>query len=284
MIKTVTINQQTLPAVGIGTWHLGDSQTTRSDEIKAIQAAINAGATAIDTAEMYGNGRSEKLVGEAIRPFKRQQLFLIDKVLPSNASHAQLENSLDRSLQLVGTDYFDLYLLHWRSATIPLAETVNELAAMQKKGKIRSLGVSNFDTADMKELWQLPNGANCVANEDLYNLDERGIEYDLLPWQEDHQVPLIAYSPLAEADTISGTLIHNHLLQELASNHHATVYQIMLAWTIRNGHVLTIPKASKPAHALDNVAAGEIAFTNDELEALAKEFPQPQRKQPLAII
>lgn len=283
-MKTVTINHQTLPAVGIGTWNMGDAQATRSDEIKAIQAAINAGATAIDTAEMYGNGRSEKLVGEAIRPFNRQQLFLIDKVLPSNASHAQLENSLDRSLKLVGTDYFDLYLLHWRSGTIPLAETVNELAAMQKKGKIKSWGVSNFDTADMEELWQLPAGQNCVANEDLYNLDERGIEYDLLPWQAEHQVPLIAYSPLAEADTISGTLTRNHLLQEFAANHQASVYQIMLAWTIRNGHVLTIPKAGKPAHALDNVAAGEITFTNDELEALAKAFPKPQRKQPLAII
>lgn len=283
-MKTVTINQQTLPAVGIGTWNMGDSAQTRPDEIKAIQAAINAGAVAIDTAEMYGNGRSEKLVGEAIRPFNRKNLFLIDKVLPSNASHAQLENSLDRSLQLVGTDYFDLYLLHWRSGTIPLAETVDELAAMQKKGKIKSWGVSNFDTADMEELWQLPVGPNCVANEDLYNLDERGIEFDLLPWKAEHQLPLIAYSPLAEADTISGTLTHNHLLQELAANHHASVYQIMLAWTIRNGNVLTIPKASKPAHALDNVAAGKVTFTADELAALAKEFPKPQSKQPLAII
>ena len=180
-MKTVTINNEKLPAVGIGTWHMGDSKNTRQDEIKAIQAAINAGATAIDTAEMYGNGLSEKLVGEAIRAFKRDQLFIIDKVLPSNASHAQLEKSLDRSLQLVGTDYFDLYLLHWRSGTIPLAETVDEMERMVTKGKIKSWGVSNFDTTDMQELWQLANGSHCVANKDLYNLDERGIEFDLLP-------------------------------------------------------------------------------------------------------
>lgn len=284
MMKTVTINQQTMPAVGIGTWHMGDSAASHKDEVAAIQAAINAGAVAIDTAEMYGNGRSERLVGEAIRPFNRQQLFLIDKVLPSNASHARLEQSLDRSLNLVGTDYFDLYLLHWRSGTIPLAETVDELERMQAKGKIKSWGVSNFDTSDLEELWQLPAGNHCAANEDLYNLDERGIEFDLIPWQAHHQLPLIAYSPLAEADTISGQLSHNQLLKELASNHHASVYQIMLAWTIRNGNVLTIPKAGQVQHALDNVKAGEITFSKDELAALTQAFPKPKRKQSLAII
>lgn len=284
MMKTVTINQQTMPAVGIGTWHMGDSAASHQDEVAAIQAAINAGAIAIDTAEMYGNGRSERLVGEAIRPFDRQQLFLIDKVLPSNASHVRLEQSLDRSLNLVGTDYFDLYLLHWRSGTIPLAETVDELERMQAKGKIKSWGVSNFDTSDLEELWQLPAGNHCAANEDLYNLDERGIEFDLISWQAHHQLPLIAYSPLAEADTISGQLSHNQLLQELASNHHASVYQIMLAWTIRNGNVLTIPKAGQVQHALDNVKAGEITFSKDELAALTQAFPKPKRKQSLAII
>lgn len=283
-MKTVTINQQTLPAIGIGTWHMGDSATTRQEEIKAIQAALHAGARAIDTAEMYGNGRSERLVGEAIRPFTREKLFIIDKVLPSNANHARLEKSLDRSLKLVGTDYFDLYLLHWRSGTTPLAETVAELERMVAKGKIKSWGVSNFDTADMQELWQLPQGTHCAANEDLYNLDERGIEFDLLPWQNAKQVLLIAYSPLAEADTISGTLTHNQLLKELAANHHVSIYQIMLAWTIRNGNVLTIPQTSHEKHALDNVAAGNIDFTADELAALAKSFPKPQRKQSLAII
>lgn len=283
-MKTVTINQRSLPAIGIGTWHMGDAAASRQDEIKAIQASLHAGARAIDTAEMYGNGRSERLVGEAIRPFPRESLFIIDKVLPTNANRTRLENSLDRSLRLVGTDYFDLYLLHWRSDVTPLAETVDELERMVAKGKVKAWGVSNFDTADMEELWRLPQGSHCAANEDLYNLDERGIEFDLLPWQANHHVPLIAYSPLAEADTISGTLSHNQLLNELAANHHASVYQIMLAWTIRNGNVLTIPQSSHPKHALDNVAAGNIQFSSDELAALFKAFPKPQRKQALAMI
>ena len=282
-MKMVTINNQELPAVGIGTWHVGDSSTRRQDEVNAIQAAIHAGARVIDTAEMYGNGRSEQLVHQAIAPFQRNDLFIIDKVLPSNAGKASLEHSLDRSLSLVGTDYFDLYLLHWRGS-IPLVETVTELERMQQKGKIKSWGVSNFDTPDMQELWKLTAGDHCVANEDLYNLDERGIEYDLLPWMNDHKVPLIAYSPLAQADTISGTLGHNKVLQESATNHHASVYQIMLAWTIRNGNVLTIPKAGQEAHAIANIKAGDITFTSDELDALSREFPAPTHKEPLAII
>ncbi len=282
-MKMVKINNQDVPAVGIGTWNLGDSTTRRPDEIAAVQASINAGARVIDTAEMYGDGRSEKLVHDAIQPFNRDDLFIIDKVLPSNAGKTSLEHSLDRSLKLVGTDYFDLYLLHWRGS-IPLAETVMELERMQQKGKIKSWGVSNFDIADMKELWKLPDGNHCVANEDLYNLDERGIEYDLIPWMNDHQIPLIAYSPLSEADTISGKLTHNKVLQEIAANHSASVYQIMLAWTIRNDNVLTIPKAGQKEHAVANVAAGQITFTADELAALSKEFPTPTHKKPLAII
>lgn len=282
-MKMLTINGQALPAVGIGTWNLGDSAAHRQDEIEAIQAAIAAGARVIDTAEMYGDGRSERLINQAIQPFHREDLFIIDKVLPNNASHARLEHSLDRSLKLVGTDYFDLYLLHWRGG-VPLAETVTELEKMQQKGKIKSWGVSNFDTADMKELWQLPAGPHCVANEDLYNLDERGIEYDLLPWMDNHQVPLIAYSPLAQADTISGKLANNPVLQEIAADHQASVYQVMLAWTIRNGHVLTIPKAGQKEHAVANVAAGEIDFTADELATLSKVFPTPDHKEPLTVI
>lgn len=283
MHSTVTINHQTLPAVGIGTWNVGDSAAQREEEIAAIRAALDAGAQVIDTAEMYGNGRSEQLVGEAIRPYQRDQLYLIDKVLPNNAGHQQLENSLDRSLSLVGTDYFDLYLLHWRGH-IPLAETVVELEKMVTKGKIKAWGVSNFDVADLDELWQLPKGQHCVANENLYNLDERGIEFDLLPLMKHHQLPLIAYSPLAQGDTISGQLVKNPLLQTIAHNHQATVYQIMLAWTIRNGHVLSIPKAGQATHAIANVQAGNIQFSPDELTALTQEFPQPDHKVPLAMI
>jgi diketogulonate reductase-like aldo/keto reductase len=282
-MKKVTINNITMPAIGIGTWNMGDVAAKRPAEIKAIQDEISAGARAIDTAEMYGNGRSERLVGEAIKPFDRHDLFLIDKVLPSNAGKAKLEHSLDQSLKAVGTDYFDLYLLHWRGS-IPLAETVNELERVKKAGKIKAWGVSNFDVADLEELWKLQDGTNCVANEDLYNLDRRGIEYDLLPLMKQHQLPLIAYSPLAEADTLSGTLYTNPVIKEIAANHQASVQQIMLAWVLRIENVLAIPKSGNPEHAMANFNAGEIDLSDDEILALQKEFPTPTKKESLAVI
>lgn len=282
-MQTIKIGETTLPAVGIGTWHIGDEPQKRSNEVQAIRTAIDHGARVIDTAEMYGMGRAEDVVKEAITGYSRDQLYIIDKVLPENASHQQLERHLDQSLQRVGTDYFDLYLLHWRGS-IPLRETVDELERMVAKGKIRHWGVSNFDVADLQELWQLPAGQHCVANEDLYNLDERGIEFDLLPLMRKHRLPLIAYSPLAQADTISGRLTTDPLLRELAANHQASVYQVMLAWTLRHGNTLTIPKAGTPAHARANVLAGELTFTPDELTALAQHFPAPTSKQPLATL
>ncbi|WP_314737887.1 aldo/keto reductase [Limosilactobacillus urinaemulieris] len=282
-MDTVRLGQTTVPAVGIGTWNIGEKPAKHAEEVKAIQVAIDAGATVIDTAEMYGQGRAEKLTSEAIKPFDRSKLYLIDKVLPQNAGHQRLEKSLDRSLKLMQTDYFDLYLLHWRGG-IPLAETVDELVKMQIKGKIRHWGVSNFDVADLEELWALPHGRECVANEDLYNLDQRGIEYDLLPLMRANNLPLIAYSPLSQGDRLSGNLTTNPLLKELAANHQATIYQIMLAWVIRDQHTLAIPKAASPVHARENVEALNISFSTDELEALAKAFPKPQTKEPLATI
>lgn len=282
-MQTVTINQRVLPAVGLGTWHMGDDPVKHATEVEALQAGIKAGAQVIDTAEMYGNGRAERLVAEAIKPFKRKDLFIIDKVLPQHASRAQLEKSLDRSLKNVGIDYFDLYLLHWRGQ-VPLAETVAELERVKQAGKIRAWGVSNFDVADLKELYALPNGDNCTANEDLYNLDRRGIEYDLLAWQKNQGLPLIAYSPVAQGDTLSGRLTTDPTLQKLAAWHHATVYQIMLAWTIRCGNTLTIPQTGNPEHARQNVAAGELEFSDAELLELERAFPSPRQKQPLATI
>ena len=282
-MSTIKLGQITVPAIGVGTWNIGEDPTKHDEEVKAIRTAVDAGATVIDTAEIYGQGRSERITAEALAPYSRENLFLIDKVLPGNASHTKLENSLDRSLRLMQTDYFDLYLLHWRG-TVPLAETVEELTKMQEKGKIRHWGVSNFDTADIKELWSLPNGTDCLANENLYNLDERGIEYDLLPLMHQAGMPLIAYSPLSQGDTISGKLTDHPLIKELAHNHHVTVYQIMLAWTIRDHHTLAIPKTASPVHAKENVEALNISFTSDELETLAKAFPKPTTKQPLATI
>lgn len=179
-MKEVTINGITLPAVGIGTWNVGDHPSQRQDEIAAIQAGINAGARVVNTAEMYGNGRAERLVKDAIAPFDRGNLFLIDKVLPQNASARLLERSLDRSLQNVGTDYFDLYLLHWRG-TVPLLETVTTMEEMVKKGKIRSWGVSNFDVSDLQELWALPNGTTALPIKTCITLMNAGLSLTFFP-------------------------------------------------------------------------------------------------------
>ncbi|MCP9333329.1 aldo/keto reductase [Lentilactobacillus hilgardii] len=280
-MKDLHLGDRMVPAIGLGTWHMGDSAVTRSTEIKAIQAGIDAGANVIDTAEMYGNGRSEKLVGEAIANINRDHLFLIDKVLPSNASADRMEHRLDTSLKLLGTDYVDLYLYHWRGA-VPLSETVETLQLMQKKGKIKRWGVSNFDLPDMKELLDLPGGDQVAANEDLYNLGSRGIEYSLLPWQRQQGIPLIAYTPVAAGDE-RGQLINHSAVKEVAEVHHATPWQILLAWAIRDGSTLAIPQSGDPKHAVDNVKAGLITLSDDDLAKLDTQFPKPTSKQPLDI-
>ncbi|MBE9924232.1 aldo/keto reductase, partial [Enterococcus casseliflavus] len=196
-----TLNKQSVLAVGMGTWHMGDDPAKEKAEIDALQAGIKAGAAVIDTAEMYGEGNAETLVGKAIQPFTRADLYLISKVYPWNASTDELPKALDRSLARLGTDYLDLYLLHWRG-DVPLAETVDALEAAKDSGKIRAWGVSNFDVADMEELLRLENGDQCAANQVLYNLGARGIEYDLLPWQAETEIPVIAYSPIAQGDRL----------------------------------------------------------------------------------
>lgn len=278
-MRELNIGDSTVPAIGLGTWHMGDSASTRAEEIKAIQDGIAAGARVIDTAEMYGNGRSESLVGEAIKGMQRDDLFIIDKVLPSNASTSKMEHSLDTSLKLVGTDYFDLYLYHWRGA-VPLSETIETLQQLQQKGKIKHWGVSNFDIADMEELMDLPHSNQVAANEDLYNLGSRGIEYSLLPWMRQRHIPLIAYTPVAAGDA-RGRLTHDPVVNQIADNHSATAWQIILAWAIRDGNTLAIPQSSDPKHTVDNVLAANITLTDNELAQLDVQFPKPTSKQPL---
>ncbi|WP_395321043.1 aldo/keto reductase [Levilactobacillus parabrevis] len=282
-MKTVKIAGQTVPAIGIGTWHMGDDPAQRATEIAAIRAGITAGARVIDTAEMYGSGRAESLVGEALQPLDRNQLFLISKVLPENASKRRMEASLDASLQRLRTDYVDLYLYHWRGS-VPLAETVAELQRLQRTGKIRSWGVSNFDIADLQELWALPGGDQAVANEDLYHLGSRGLDYAVLPWQADHNLPLIAYSPVAQGDSWGQHLATNATVKQIAVAHDVTVYQVLLAWAIRNPQTLAIPQTSSVAHMTQNIAAGELTLTPTELAALDQQFPRPTKKEALDII
>lgn len=282
-MKQVTIDGQQVPAIGIGTWHMGDRPAQRETEIAAIQAGIAAGARVIDTAEMYGSGRAENLVGEALVPIDRQKLYLISKVLPENASRQRMATSLEASLKRLRTDYLDLYLYHWRGS-VPLTETVAELQRLQQSGKIRAWGVSNFDIDDLQELWGLPGGDQAVANEDLYHLGSRGVEYAVLPWQRDHQLPFIAYSPIAQGDSWGHHLATNDVVKQIAAQHHATVYQILLAWVIRQGDVLAIPQTSSVAHMNENIAAGELTLSSAELALLDQQFPAPTSKQPLDIL
>ena len=281
-MKKVTINNQVLPALGIGTWEIGDDPKLRDEEIAAIRAGLDAGLSVIDTAEMYGNGRSEELVGEAIKPYQRAKIFLISKVLPQNASRSKMRQSLQNSLQRLQTDYLDLYLYHWRGM-VPLSETVSELQALQNEGLIRSWGVSNFDIDDMEELWQLPEGQNCVVNEDLYNLETRGIEYSLLPWQREHHIPLIAYSPLGRGPKMGSTMMKNEAVLQVAEEHKASTYQILLAWVMQQPDVLAIPKSSSSKHLLSNLKALDIELTPEDLQILEKAYPKPEHKEPLAI-
>ena len=281
-MKKVTINNQVLPALGIGTWEIGDDPKLRDEEIAAIRAGLDAGLSVIDTAEMYGNGRSEELVGEAIKPYQRAKIFLISKVLPQNASRSKMRQSLQNSLQRLQTDYLDLYLYHWRGM-VPLSETVSELQVLQNEGLIRSWGVSNFDIDDMEELWQLPEGQNCVVNEDLYNLETRGIEYSLLPWQREHHVPLIAYSPLGRGPKMGSTMMKNEAVLQVAEEHEASAYQILLAWVMQQPDVLAIPKSSSSKHLLSNLKALDIELTPEDLQILGKAYPKPEHKEPLAI-
>lgn len=282
-MKTITIGDITVPAIGLGTWHMGDHAETRDAEISAIRAGVEAGARVIDTAEMYGSGNSESLVGEAIKGLDRTKLFIIDKVLPTNASLKQLPKSLDASLAKVGTDYFDLYLYHWRGG-VPLSETVEALRNAQAEGKILQWGVSNFDVSDMEELLKLPGGKGVAANEDLYNLGSRGTEFDLQPWQEKREIPFIAYTPVAQGDRFGKNLTKNKVIQAIAGNHKATPYQILLAWVIRNGNVLAIPQSGDPVHARENVEAADIELSKEELFMIDSEFPAPTSKQPLDIL
>ncbi|MCH5461537.1 aldo/keto reductase [Lactobacillus sp. LC28-10] len=282
-MQTVTIAGHQVPAIGLGTWHMGDEPSLEKQEIEAIHAGVAAGAKVIDTAEMYGSGRAETLVGKAIKDIPREKLFLISKVLPTNASKDRMERSLDASLERLGVDEVDLYLYHWRGTT-PLVETVAELQRLTEVGKTKAWGISNFDVADLEELWQLPNGSKAAANEDLFNLGSRGVEYSLLDWQADHKLPFIAYSPVGAPDQINTHLGSNPNVLEVARRHHASAYQVLLAWVVGHQQVLAIPQSSNAEHAKENVLAADIQLTSDDLNLLDEAYPAPTEKLPLDVL
>jgi diketogulonate reductase-like aldo/keto reductase len=273
---TVLPSGEQIPMLGQGTWHMAENPLNRSNEIKALRLGIDLGMSLIDTAEMYADGGAERLVGEAIKG-RRDEIFLVSKVLPQNATRHGTMAACNRSLARLGVHEIDLYLLHWRGLT-PLEETVDAFEALVGAGKIRNWGVSNFDIADMEELVDLPDGANVAANQVLYNLERRGIEFDLLPWCQRSGVPVMAYSPIEQ-----GRVLRHVALKTIAARLGATPAQVALAWVLRQDGVCAIPQSGKPEHVRENRGALDVRLTLQDLADLDEIFPPPDRKQPLAV-
>ena len=281
-MKQVTINGKSVPAIGQGTWHIGDDPKLHDREVEALRTGIENGMTLIDTAEMYGYGKSELVVGDAIKPYDRETLFIVSKVLPQNAGKRDMRRSCEESLKRLGTDYLDLYLYHWRGS-IPLSETVNCLQELKDAGLVREWGVSNFDNSDMHELSRLKHSCNCAVVQDLYHVGSRGVEFSLLPYLRKNNIAFMAYCPLAMNGTLRQGIWSNAVLQKIAAAHNATVQQIMLAWAIRDGNTIAIPKSSAKQHTLENATAATIELTEDELKMIENEFPAPDREVPLDV-
>jgi diketogulonate reductase-like aldo/keto reductase len=277
MRKTMLPSGEAVPILGQGTWFMGDKPRQRNDEIASLQLGLDLGMTLIDTAEMYGEGAAEELVGEAIGD-RREDVFLVSKVLPSNATRRGTIAACERSLARLKTDWLDLYLLHWRGGT-PLAETLAAFEELVRTGKIRHWGVSNFDAGDMKELVRLRGGSSAATNQVLYNLTRRGIEHDLLPWCQEHGMPVMAYSPIEQ-----GRLLGHRALQEVAKRHAATPAQVSLAWVLRQDRVIAIPKAGTATHVRENRGALDIELTAEDIKALDRAFPPPTGPQALEML
>jgi diketogulonate reductase-like aldo/keto reductase len=268
---------ETVPAFGQGTWNIGDDRATRAEEIATLQLGLDLGLTLIDTAEMYGEGRAEELVGEAIKG-RRDEVFLVSKVYPHNASRQGAVQACERSLRRLGTDRLDLYLLHWRGI-VPLAETMAAFVALKETGKIRHYGVSNLDLADMQELWSVPGGSAVQTDQVLYNLSRRGIEWDLLPWLRERRVPVMAYSPIEQAK-----LVCDKKLIDFARKNGMTPAQAALAWLLAQDDVIVIPKTGSRERLKENVGALEIQLSEPQLTELDRLFPPPKGPVPLEML
>ncbi len=274
MMRTLELAGTQVPVIGQGTWRMGENRDRRKGEVAALCEGVERGLRLIDTAEMYGEGGAEEVVGEAIFG-KRDQVFLVSKVYPHNASRNGVAAACERSLRRLGTEHIDLYLLHWRGR-YPLDETVEAFERLCEQGKIGRWGVSNFDLDDLQELGE----PACATNQVLYNPETRGVEFDLLPWQQRQNMPLMAYCPLGQG----GALLADAALQQVAQQHGATTAQVALAWALRQPHVLVIPKASDPRHLAENAAAAELQLSAADLQAIDSAYPAPTRKQRLQMV
>jgi len=277
-MKTVTLPDGTkVPQLGFGTWRMGEDPAQSGPEIAAVRAALDAGMSLIDTAEMYGEGGAEEIVGAALKG-RREEAFLVSKVYPHNASRTGVIAACERSLDRLATDRIDLYLLHW-SGSHPIADTIAGFEQLIAQGKILRWGVSNFDAPEMAALWAAPGGTACATNQVLYNLARRGTEFDLLPWQRSRSLPTMAYSPLEQGRRLAGKA-----LETVAGRHGVTTMQVALAWAMREADVIAIPKAVNPAHIKANRATADLRLTEDDLVELDRAFPPPSRKEPLAVL
>jgi diketogulonate reductase-like aldo/keto reductase len=266
----------TMPRLGQGTWGMGEDRTKRATEADALRAGLDLGMSLIDTAEMYGEGGAEEVVGDAITG-RRDEVFIVSKVYPHNASRRGVVAACERSLKRLRSETIDVYLLHWRGS-VPLAETVAGFEALRQAGKIRRWGVSNLDQDDLEELGVAL--ADCATDQVLYSLEHRGAEFDLLPFCADRAMPVMAYSPVGQG----GRMLRNSALATVAARHGKSPAQIAIAWTLRQPGVVSIPKAAKLAHVRENAAAREIALSPDDIAALDAAFPPPRRKRPLAML
>lgn len=277
MLRSVTLPDQTaVPALGLGTWQMGEDARLRKQEIAAIRSGVDLGMSLIDTAEMYGDGATEQLLGEALKGL-RDRVFLVSKVYPRNSGRGRIEKACNDSLRRLGTDHLDLYLLHWRGS-VPLAELVEGMEALVSGGRIRRWGVSNLDTGDMQELLRI-GGEACATNQILYNITERGPEFDLLPLLRARRMPTMAYSPVGQ-----GRLPKSPALSAVATRHGVTPFQVALAWVLRDPTIIAIPKAADLMHVEANRNALELQLTAEDLTAIDAEFPPPTRKTRLAML
>lgn len=278
-IATTTLpTGEAVPVFGQGSWTLAGRRPRRDGEIAALRLGLDLGMSLIDTAEMYGDGASEELIGEAIAG-RRDEVFLVTKVYPHNAGRTSAIEACERSLKRLATDRIDLYLLHWRGA-IPLAETVAAFERLRREGKIRHWGVSNFDLDDMQDLMAVEGGSNVAANQVLYNCRQRGIEFDLIGWHAARSIPVMAYSPIEQ-----GRLLRHPALVEVAGRHgDATPAQVALAWTIRAGGIITIPQMGTVQHIRENRPAAGLTLTAEDFATLDRAFPPPRRAAPLAML
>lgn len=279
-MKFITQNGAETGPIGQGTWYLGEHAGTFQRELSALRAGLDRGMNLLDTAEMYGGGAAERLVGQAIRGYDREKLFLVSKVYPHNAGRQNIRRSCQASLKRMGTDYLDLYLLHWRGA-IPLSETVECMQQLKSDGLIRNWGVSNLDPDDMAELFRVPGGENCLTDQVLYHLGSRGIEYDLLPALQARGIPVMAYCPLAQAGQLRRGLLNHPSVAETARDHGATPSQVLLAFLLSRPGVVPIPRTSRASHTEENAGAADLRLTAEELARLDAAFPAPTHRVPL---